>query len=79
MKLIPALAALSALLVCGTTLAAPAFAGDDTTKTDSGDGTGGGSRPSAMPVRPSAGLTLMRIAWTAHQSAASIHAAVGLS
>ena len=43
MKLKPALAALSAMLVCGVTLAPPAFAGDDTTKTDSGDGTGGGS------------------------------------
>jgi len=43
MKLKPALAALSAMLVCGATLAPPAFAGDDTTKTDSGDGTGGGS------------------------------------
>ena len=35
MKLKPALAALSAMLVCGVTLAPPAFAGDD--------GTGGGS------------------------------------
>ena len=43
MKLKLALAALSAVLLCGATLAPPAFAGDDTTKTDSGDGTGGGS------------------------------------
>jgi hypothetical protein len=43
MKFKLTLAALSALLVCGTSLAPPAFAGDDTTKTDSGDGTGGGS------------------------------------
>jgi hypothetical protein len=43
MKLKLALGALSALLVSGATLAPPAFAGDDTTKTDSGDGTGGGS------------------------------------
>ena len=43
MKLTPALAALAAMLVCGAALAPPVFAGDDTTKTDSGDGTGGGS------------------------------------
>ena len=44
MKLKLALAALSALLVSGVTLASQAaFAGDDTTTTDSGDGTGGGS------------------------------------
>jgi hypothetical protein len=43
MKLKLVVAALTALLVCGTSLAPPALAGDDTTKTDSGDGTGGGS------------------------------------
>ncbi len=44
MKLKLALAALSAILVSGITLASSAaFAGDDATTTDSGDGTGGGS------------------------------------
>jgi hypothetical protein len=44
MKLKLALAALSALLISSVTLVSPAaFAGDETTTTDSGDGTGGGS------------------------------------
>jgi len=44
MKVKLALAALAAILVSGIALASQAaFAGDDTTKTDSGDGTGGGS------------------------------------
>jgi hypothetical protein len=43
MKLKLALATLSAVLLCSASLTLPAFAGDDTTKTDSGDGTGGGS------------------------------------
>jgi hypothetical protein len=43
MKLKLALAALAALLVSGTLASQGAFAGDDTTKTDAGDGTGGGS------------------------------------
>jgi hypothetical protein len=43
MKLNLVVAALAALHVCGVSLAPPASAGDDTTKTDSGDGTGGGS------------------------------------
>ena len=43
MKLKLALAALTALLVGGITLAPGAAFADDTTKTDSGDGTGGGS------------------------------------
>ncbi|HUJ36226.1 MAG TPA: hypothetical protein VLW88_00935 [Hyphomicrobium sp.] len=42
MKLKLALAALAALLVSGTLASQGAFA-DDTTKTDTGDGTGGGS------------------------------------
>jgi hypothetical protein len=43
MKVKLALATLSAVLLCSASLTLPAFAGDDTTKTDSGDGTGGGS------------------------------------
>ncbi|MGZ5852177.1 MAG: hypothetical protein ACXWJH_06360 [Hyphomicrobium sp.] len=43
MKLKLALAARSAVLLCSAALTLPAFAGDDTTNPDSGDGTGGGS------------------------------------
>jgi hypothetical protein len=43
MKLRLALAALMAILVGGITVAPRAAFADDTTKTDSGDGTGGGS------------------------------------
>jgi len=42
LKLRLALAALAAILMGGVTLAPRAAFADDTTKTDSGDGTGGG-------------------------------------
>jgi hypothetical protein len=43
LKLRLAVAALAAILMGGVTLAPRAAFADDTTKTDSGDGTGGGS------------------------------------